>query len=118
MPDDAAELNQILELAGSQRPDPQGWSLSVDSRWLEGSFFGPGAVRLLQSSPAGELGACAALMPDSGGGITVTSMLRPDCGHLWPDQLSWMQTQLASAAPGQGERCQREPHRRGDPSVG
>jgi ribosomal protein S18 acetylase RimI-like enzyme len=99
VPDAATELNRILELAGSQRPDPQGWSLSVDNRWLEGSFFGPGAVRLLQALPGGELGACAAVMPASGSAITVTSMLRPDCGQLWPEQLSWIETQLAGVAP-------------------
>jgi ribosomal protein S18 acetylase RimI-like enzyme len=98
--DAAADLNRILALANGQRPDPQGWSLAVDRRWVEASFFGPGAVRLLQTLPCGEVAACAAVRAaESGGLITVTSMLRPDFEHLWSEQLGWIEAQVAGAAP-------------------
>jgi mycothiol synthase len=103
LPDTESDLNRILALARSQRPDPEAWSLTVDLEWLERSFFGPGVARLLQEVPDGELGACASLLSaaeDGSGSPTVTAMLRPGCEHLWPEQLAWIHDHVASAAAG------------------
>ncbi len=104
MPDTEFELNRILALARSQRPDPDAWSLTVDRGWLESSFFGPGVARLLQPAPDGELRACASVRSpgkdDPRHPATVTAMLRPGWEHLWPEQLAWIQDQVASASAG------------------
>jgi ribosomal protein S18 acetylase RimI-like enzyme len=102
--DAESDLTRILALARSLRPDPEAWSLTVDRGWLETSFCGPGAGRLLQAALGGELGACASVRSPAkdhpGDLATVTAMLRPDCEHLWPEQLAWIHGQAASAATG------------------
>jgi hypothetical protein len=53
-----ADLDRVLALAKSQRPDPEGWSLAVDSSWLQRSFFRPGVASLPACAvrrPAGRL---------------------------------------------------------------
>ena len=91
MPDTEFDLNRILALARSQRPDPGAWSLT-------------GVVRFLQAASGGELGACASVRSpgedDPVAPRTVASMLRPGSEHLWPEQLAWIQDQVASASAG------------------
>jgi ribosomal protein S18 acetylase RimI-like enzyme len=102
--DAAADLHRILALASAQRPDPRGWSLTLHDGWIERAFFGPGVVAFLQTATDGDLGACASVRPfdedDRAAVTTVTSMLRPGCEHLWPEQLAWIHDQMASDAAG------------------
>jgi hypothetical protein len=99
--DAAFELQQILELAQSQHPDPAGWSLAVNVDWLERAYFGVGALRKLERLPSGAPGACASVRATEPGEawVTVTSLLRPGHDHLWAAQLAWIEAQLASAGP-------------------
>jgi len=96
-----ADLDRVLALAKSQRPDPEGWSLAVDRSWLQRSFFRPGVASLLHARSDGQLGACAFVCepaPEASGPITVTSMLQGE-EHLWPEQLEWIEERIAEAAP-------------------
>jgi len=97
-----ADLDRVLALAKSQRPDPEGWSLAVDRSWLQRSFFRPGVATLLHARSDGQLGAFACVCepaPEASGPITVTSMLQPGEEHLWPEQLEWIEERIAEAAP-------------------
>jgi mycothiol synthase len=93
------ELQQILEVARSQRPDPTGWSLAVNVDWLEHTYFGVGAVRKLEVLPSGAPAACVSVRGpwSDEPGVTVTSLLRPGYEHLWAAQLAWIEAQVASA---------------------
>jgi hypothetical protein len=101
--DAAFELQQVLELARSQHPDPTGWSLAVNVEWLERAYFGVGAVRLLEMLPSGAAGACVSVRgpgPDEPG-VTVTALLRPGHERLWAAQLAWIE---ARGRSGSGSR--------------
>jgi mycothiol synthase len=97
--DAAFELQQVLELARSQHPEPTGWSLAVNVDWLERAYFGAGALRRLEMLPSGALGACVSVRGPGAGepGVTVTSLLRPGHEHLWAAQLAWIEAQIAGA---------------------
>lgn len=99
MSDAAFELQQVLELARSQHPDPTGWSLAVNVDWLERAYFGVGAVRQIEMLPGGAPGACVSVRGPGVDepGVTVTSLLRPGYEHLWAAQLAWIEAQVASA---------------------
>ena len=101
MSDAAFELQQVLELARSQHPDPTGWSRAVNVDWLERAYFGVGALRRLEMLPSGSPSACASVRgPGSGEAwVTVTSLLRPGHEHLWAAQLAWIEARLAVAGP-------------------
>jgi len=95
----AADLDRVLALARSQRPDPEGWSLAVDRYEIETSFLGDGVASLLQTQSDGELGGCVFVhesAEDGSGGVTVTSMLRPGSEHLWAEQVAWIEDRLAA----------------------
>ena len=97
-----ADLDRVLTLARSQRPDPQGWSLAADRDWLKRSFFRPGVTSFPHEGSDGRLGACAFVCepaPEGAGTITVTSMLQPGEDHLWPEQLEWIEARIAEADP-------------------
>jgi mycothiol synthase len=96
--DIASDRARILDLARAQLPDPTGWSLVVDPRWLERLYFGPGASRLTQALPTGELGGSAAVSvsgSDDAAEVTVASMLRPGFEDLWTAQHAWIELQVA-----------------------
>ena len=98
MPDIASERARILDLARAQLPDPSGWSLVVDPRWLERLYFGPGVARLTQALPTGELGGSAAVSvsgSDAAADVTVVAMLRPGFEDLWTQQRAWIERQVA-----------------------
>ncbi len=98
MPDVAAELAQILELARAQRPDPEGWSLVTDAEWLAGCYSAPGSSRLIQPLPGGELGGCAVVsLPTESRSATAASMLRPGCDNLWAAQLAWIDEHIVAS---------------------
>ena len=100
MSDSASERAQILDLAHAQLPDPTGWSLVIDPRWLERFYFGPGVSRLAQVLRSGELGGSAAVLvsgSDDGPEVTVASMLRPGSEDLWIAQRAWIERQVAEA---------------------
>ena len=96
-----ANLDRVLALAKSQRPDPEDWSLAVDRDWLKRSFFRPGVTSLLlERIDDGRLGACAFVCdpaPPGSGPMTVTSMLQPGAEHLWSEQLEWIEERIAEA---------------------
>jgi mycothiol synthase len=95
--DIASERARILDLAQAQLPDPTGWSLVVDPRWLERRYFGPGVLRFTQSLPTSELGGSAAVSVSGSDDaeVTVASMLRPGHEGLWTAQLAWVERQVA-----------------------
>jgi mycothiol synthase len=96
-----ADLDRVLELTKSQRPDPKGWSLAIDRGWLRQAFFRLGVTSLLQERSDGRLGGCAFVCgpaPEGSGPITVASMLLPGDEHLWPEQLEWIEERIAGAA--------------------
>ncbi len=100
MSDTASERARILDLAQAQLPDPTGWSLVLDPRWLERLYFSPGVSRLVQALPTGELGGSAAVSvsgSDDAPGISVASMLRPGSEDLWIAQRAWIERQVAAA---------------------
>jgi len=94
----ASDRARILDLARAQLPDPTGWSLVVDPRWLERLYFGPGVARLAQVLPTGDLGGSAAVSVSGSDGdaeVTVASMLRPGFEDLWTTQHAWIERQVA-----------------------
>ncbi len=111
MSDIASDRARILDLARAQLPDPSGWSLVVDPRWLEHLYFGPGVSRLVQALPTGELGGSAAVSvsrTDDVAEVTVASMLRPGFEDLWTTQHAWIERQVAELDPTAGVRVVSE----------
>ena len=119
MPDIASDRARILDLARAQLPDPSGWSLVVEPRWLERLYFGPGVARLTQALPTGELGGSASMSvsgSDAAAEVTVASMLRPGFEHLWTQQCAWIERQVAGRGATTAVRvvseCLTEPEKR------
>ncbi len=98
MPTIDTDVSRLLALVRAQRPDPLGWSLAADRRWLEHTYFGPGVSLKLWDGVTGELIGCAAVRASGDEPCLVVSMLRPGCEDLWGSQLEWIEATIDDAA--------------------